>query len=70
MTEEEAKQKWCPMVRVSVFPTSTGGKLWSNNRQDLEHRNGSKCLGSACMMWRWHGPYSDRTGHCGLAGRP
>jgi hypothetical protein len=46
-----------------------------------EHRDW-KCIGSACMAWRWHQPtYSGRygetptgeaptEGHCGLASRP
>jgi hypothetical protein len=65
MTEEEAKQKWCPMFNGWVSASETGGTHY-------------KCKGSDCMMWRWrenyhqfgpieqHKPY----GYCGLGGKP
>ena len=67
MTEEEAKTKWCPMVRA--------GNEAGCNRQDAS----DKCIASGCMMWR---DYADRIrnpiipdemkghGYCGLAGKP
>ena len=43
MTEEEAKTKWCPMgIGLKDFPNSPVG-------QD----NPRRCIGSACMAWRW-----------------
>jgi hypothetical protein len=68
MTEDEAKQKWCPMYRQpdnrGTFPII-------------------KCIASACMMWRWEIKpgtiaqndeglnYSPKeSGYCGLGGRP
>jgi hypothetical protein len=49
MTEEEAKTKWCPMVR------STG---WGNDQMgNRDHKGGwtggDCCVASECMMWRW-----------------
>ena len=76
MTEDEAKTKWCPMVRA--------GNEAGCNRKDAT----DKCIASDCMMWRTSctryfdkGKYYDRDetgtgqwvetgGYCGLAGKP
>ena len=74
MTEEEAKTKWCPMVRLSV-----GHDDYKESHVAVNRWNGyasalySKCIASDCMMWvtdaqsikdleRW-----GRQGRCGLA---
>ena len=60
MTEAEAKTKWCPLA----FAVKAGG---------YATMNGSHCIGSACMMWRWKaGPMRTEDiehGYCGLAGK-
>lgn len=45
LTEQEAKSKWCPMVRHPVFPDGVSG---GNSAQT----GFAYCSGSACMMWR------------------
>lgn len=45
-TEDEAKTKWCPMVKTVSGVTGT-------NR---DRHQGTNCIGSACMMWRWGEP--------------
>ena len=67
MTEEEARAKWCPIVRQTPSQLETmTGTAWTN------------CIGSACMMWRWDGKYratkagpmrvgDGKHGYCGLA---
>ena len=52
VTEEEAKTKFCPMMRDRVG--------------DVEaHKN---CIASACMMYiRWNMDHEDERGFCGLA---
>lgn len=65
MTEDEAKTKWCPFARVVDSARGTDGE-------------GARCIGSACMAWRWLTspevvaayPGSVADGYCGLAGRP
>lgn len=69
MTEDEARQKWCPMVRE-------GGAVFVSNRSSAQ-QHAFNCIASDCMMWRWRKPgfdgvpSSDKTkGYCGLAGKP
>jgi hypothetical protein len=54
LTEKEAHQKWCPFARVAGLPGSEAALLvynrWPNN---AEVERASRCLGSACMAWRW-----------------
>ena len=60
MTEDDAKTKWCPQVRVM----SDGGLQADIN-----------CIASDCMMWRFDERRDenmvlvpcDTGGHCGLA---
>jgi hypothetical protein len=57
MTEDEAKTKWCPMVRHES-PEDEGNGTWNRGRKDdvinIERPNYScACIASACMMWRW-----------------
>lgn len=68
MTEEEAKTKWCPYVS-----TDNRGPYRQNDTY-------MRCIGSACMAWRWNGHRTDydadvnatypAVGFCGLAGKP
>ena len=66
MTEEEAKEKWCPLAQISYQIYSGIGRS--------EHQ---RCCGSDCMMWRWkltreeaENGYHPANGYCGLGGRP
>jgi hypothetical protein len=71
MTEDEAKQKWCPQVRF----TQWNDQMLSNRG---EFSGATNCLASGCMAWRWaneRGLRSDGAsvpiyGYCGLAGKP
>ena len=56
MTEAEAKQRWCPMVRIPtpkgvanrvlVATVEHSGIIDGHLYEPLTH-----CIGSACMMW-------------------
>jgi len=76
-TEDEARTKWCPFVRLRLF--TTGG---SQNRGH-ETDDKADCIGSACMAWRWATTITEvypragiarantkTEGYCGLAGQP
>lgn len=66
MTEDDAKQKWCPMALVTSARIAANG----SNRGVDEHY--TRCLGSDCMMWRLYPRYyadQPQHGYCGLAGK-
>lgn len=75
MTEDEAKTKWCPFVRI----TALDGE-WETNRGDFPS-GALACVASECMAWRVmrlidtgkrKSPPLDYVvdGYCGLAGNP
>ena len=49
MTEDEAKTKWCPHVRMR-HPQDEGHAF---NRDYGDSYAIGNCIGSACMAWRW-----------------
>lgn len=79
MTEDEAKTKWCPHVRVAAGFR----ELAYNRAQNDSPIKHTACIGSACMAWRWkwdagggdaveehRKPSGQGDGYCGLAGKP
>ena len=76
MTEEEAKTKWCPMVRWTKGGWSDDVYAAHNRYVDekQEDQNAyNRCIASGCMMWRTtlHGTEGKvYEGYCGLAGKP
>ncbi len=56
MTEDEAKTKWCPLVRLVGFKDSIAeGTSWNRAPDDPDGQQspGTKCIASACMAWRY-----------------
>jgi hypothetical protein len=49
MTEEEAKTKWCP----HSFFTGKDAEVSGNREYFWDEDRLPKCMGSACMAWRW-----------------
>jgi hypothetical protein len=68
MTEEEAKTKWCPMVRFEIGPQNAAWQnvAYSNRGEEFSPRV-CRCIASDCMMWRGE---PDGESYCGLGGRP
>lgn len=69
MTEEEAKKKWCPMVRL--IATQESIQPVYNRAANESPINLTACIASDCMMWRSH--FEDTlkfNGYCGLGGKP
>jgi hypothetical protein len=54
MTEEEAKDKWCPFILFRLG--EIGGYT---NRGDIYRPSTCKCIASGCMAWK-------KEGYCGL----
>lgn len=66
LTEEQAKERWCPHARVPCYeaaPTETEGPaaanrapIASSNANMIQHERmekATRCIGSACMAWRF-----------------
>jgi hypothetical protein len=64
MTEEEAKKKWCPMVRH-------GDSARNRTYNEGAMLQAFACIASDCMMWREDviGGRGERYGYCGIGGK-
>ena len=50
MTEDQARTKWCPMVR---YVPDHEGYYAPGNKFGLIDDTHTSCMASDCMMWRW-----------------
>jgi hypothetical protein len=75
-TEEQARTKWCPFVRIA---NGRGNAVAVNALMDSDAQR--CCIASECMSWRWVEwgrpdndgmirPTKSDKGYCGLAGEP
>lgn len=72
VTEDKAKTKWCPFVRIM-----DGAGLVETTMNRVGSQKHPNCIASDCMAWRWAGPSDARgsregafaVGYCGLAGK-
>jgi len=68
-TDDEAKEKWCPMARVQ-YDDRFEGYGYSHNRMEESDKipKHSHCIGSKCMLWRETPSMQnkEKTGRCGL----
>jgi hypothetical protein len=59
MTEDEAKTKWCPLVRVGGPMQSeaegTSANRWAGQSISAPQACDYLCIASECMAWRWNG---------------
>ena len=58
LTENEAKDKWCPQVRAAADVED--GNACNAGVAGLRVPFYSCCIGSGCMMWRWSAPVHRR----------
>lgn len=52
LTEEEAKKRWCPMVRYTSV-RGVGINRWTDDGDANFNPDATRCLGSECMAWKW-----------------
>ena len=84
MTEDEARKKWCPMVRyVPNRPFSFGRIVaavnrWIDDEDTQLSPDPCQCIASDCACWVWdtekdyetvQGNIIKAAGHCGLINR-
>ena len=58
MTEDEAREKWCPHAVASHTDPRRGFRGEAPTNLDGRERQVEKefpCIASACMAWRWAG---------------
>ena len=61
ITEDEARQKWCPLARVwaagEMHPNGANRFVSDSDHTPEKHTEafvkGTTCMASACMAWRW-----------------
>ncbi len=55
MTEEQAREKWCPYARSYSFEEfQFNTAMASTNREpDGAPNKACRCIASDCMAWRW-----------------
>jgi len=67
LTEQEAKERWCPFGKVALDVYDGSGECVgsttvnrvSGGTRNGQPVNGSKCLASTCMAWRWFDTVTD-----------
>lgn len=72
LTEQEAREKWCPFARMYSHRGDAGYSGGWNRApaQDDPHLvapSGCFCIASECIAWK---EFSESKGYCGLAGKP
>lgn len=50
MTEDEAKEKWCPFARAGIY--AGNGAVAVNRHTMAVSDSDTRCIGSGCMMWQ------------------
>jgi hypothetical protein len=79
VTEEQAKEKWCPFARRGIISRHfIAGGMNRVGDDSGEHTNPEqcRCIASQCMAWRWNYPPEEAMGNrngpigfCGLTGQ-
>lgn len=53
LTEEQAREKWCPMVRLAEATAPPGYPSRNRGTSDSGVHPLCRCIASECMAWRW-----------------
>lgn len=58
LSEEQARQRWCPHARVIGIAKDGGnlGRIVTGYNRDHPDGNIPACIASHCMAWRWYEP--------------
>ena len=76
MTEDEAREKWCPMVRHTDNESGGANRWLMGENPDPKwgtpnNPSVCRCIASECMWWVWengrivNGKLRKTRGHCG-----
>ena len=68
MKIEEAKKKWCPMLRFVIGPNDSNwqGVAYTNRMEELKTQSSVSCITDDCMFWVEDDSIDGNYGHCGL----
>lgn len=69
MTENDAKEKWCPLARVAMVHCDAGNEFIGAINRAAVMEAEVNCIGSDCMAWR-KAMGNPRYGYCGAFGKP
>lgn len=62
VTEEDARNSWCPFARQIHHASLAGVVHPPHNRSD---QGWETCCASKCMLWRWKAELGTGLGYCG-----
>lgn len=67
MLIEDAKKKWCPMIRFQIGPQNPHwqNKAFSNRAQEFEP-DACLCVATDCAVWVPSALFPNENGYCGL----
>lgn len=52
-TAEQARERWCPMVRIAFNGPGPFNRLTPDTDGGPGIPRGSQCIANECAMWRW-----------------
>jgi len=68
VTEEVAKTKWCPFIRITAAQITEGHVVTTNRGEILNYNNinNTLCIASKCIAWEYNIDKEIGTGYCTL----
>lgn len=62
VTEEQARERWCPFARQIHQAKMPDSIFMPHNRSNYGWET---CCASKCMLWRWKPELGTEVGYCG-----